>query len=224
MSNKEAAKTYEEIIDEVINESRQDFEDIGIDESTLLDLRQIWRDNLAQTRVANFSWAPHLAETDPVISTATTVDQSSSVAGVTSTESSSHTNTPSNSANTTNNSTTGTNSQQQNVNGSEFSFEVQDDTGKLAKSLQKQRDAELKKERTMASLDSDDINSDLDDSDDDAEGFDEDGEDGEGMIMLCLYEKVLRVKNKWKCNLRDGILNVNGKDYTFQKATGESEW
>lgn len=202
MSNAEAAQTYEEIINEVINESRQDFEDIGIDEATLQDLRALWRDNLAQTRVANFSWAPHLSEKNPGAVNALDPSFSLSLPSVKKDGSSGL---PSSGNN-------------------EFSFEVRDENGQLAKSLHRQREAELKKERTMASLDSDDINSDLDDSEEEAEGFDEDGEDGEGMIMLCLYEKVLRVKNKWKCNLKDGILNVNGKDYTFQKATGESEW
>jgi transcription initiation factor TFIIA large subunit len=32
------------------------------------------------------------------------------------------------------------------------------------------------------------------------------------------------VKNKRKCNLKDGIMNLNGRDYLFHKATGEFEW
>ncbi|KAI1448760.1 transcription factor IIA, alpha/beta subunit [Annulohypoxylon stygium] len=70
--------------------------------------------------------------------------------------------------------------------------------------------------------DEDAINSDLDDPDDNPEEEDED-EDG-GQIMLCMYDKVQRVKNKWKCVLKDGVLSVNGKDYVFHKATGEYEW
>ncbi|KAI5863021.1 TFIIA-domain-containing protein [Durotheca rogersii] len=73
--------------------------------------------------------------------------------------------------------------------------------------------------------DSDDenaINSDLDDPDDNPEEEDED--DDSGQIMLCMYDKVQRVKNKWKCVLKDGVLSVNGKDWVFHKATGEYEW
>ncbi|KAI1106174.1 transcription factor IIA, alpha/beta subunit [Jackrogersella minutella] len=70
--------------------------------------------------------------------------------------------------------------------------------------------------------DEDAINSDLDDPDDNLEEDDED-EDG-GQIMLCMYDKVQRVKNKWKCVMKDGVLSVNGKDYVFHKATGEYEW
>ncbi|KAI0016152.1 transcription factor IIA, alpha/beta subunit [Xylariomycetidae sp. FL0641] len=72
------------------------------------------------------------------------------------------------------------------------------------------------------SNDEDAINSDLDDSDDNVEENDDDEEAGQ--IMLCMYDKVQRVKNKWKCVLKDGVLNVNGKDYVFHKATGEYEW
>lgn len=88
--------------------------------------------------------------------------------------------------------------------------------------------------------DEDAINSDLDDPDED---HDEDEVDDEGLghIMLCMYDKVQRVKNKWcvpssrrpnfhtnnryrKCTLKDGVLTVNGKEYVFHKATGEYEW
>lgn len=72
--------------------------------------------------------------------------------------------------------------------------------------------------------DSDGINSDLDDSDEDHDSYAEDDDLENGMIMLCLYDKVQRVKNKWKYVLKDGIANINGKDYLFAKATGESEW
>ncbi|ODV84833.1 hypothetical protein CANARDRAFT_28969 [[Candida] arabinofermentans NRRL YB-2248] len=73
-------------------------------------------------------------------------------------------------------------------------------------------------------VDSDEINSDLDDPEDDEINSDDENEDPEFNIMLCLYDRVQRVKNKWKCNLKDGIANIEGKDYAFQKATGDSEW
>ena len=190
MSNSEAGKLYEQIINDVINESRQDFENSGIDEATLQDLRKIWRDNLTATKVANFSWAPQL---NPL-------EQSIGANGLPIIP--------------------GMQVKTEQDGQKSFEFAVKDDSGEIAKSLHKS----LKKEKAMASLDSDDINSDLDDSDEDADNSDEDEDDGEGMIILCLYEKVLRVKNKWKCNLKDGIANINGKDYAFAKATGESEW
>ncbi|EMD33704.1 hypothetical protein CERSUDRAFT_117780 [Gelatoporia subvermispora B] len=72
--------------------------------------------------------------------------------------------------------------------------------------------------------DSEAINSDLDDSD---SGDDEEGDEGGGAdtdIVFCTYDKVARVKNKWKCILKDGMIHINGKDYLFAKCTGEFEW
>ncbi|KAJ8080867.1 transcription factor IIA subunit alpha [Marasmius tenuissimus] len=68
------------------------------------------------------------------------------------------------------------------------------------------------------------INSDLDDSD---EGEDDEVEEGtvhDADIVFCTYDKVARVKNKWKCILKDGMIHVNNKDYLFSKCTGEFEW
>ncbi|KAJ7170749.1 transcription factor IIA alpha/beta subunit [Mycena crocata] len=67
------------------------------------------------------------------------------------------------------------------------------------------------------------INSDLDDSDTENE---EDPDDAgpETDIVFCTYDKVARVKNKWKCVLKDGMIHTGGKDYLFQRCTGEFEW
>ncbi|KAH9858923.1 transcription factor IIA, alpha/beta subunit [Lenzites betulinus] len=72
--------------------------------------------------------------------------------------------------------------------------------------------------------DSEAINSDLDDSDSDV---DQDGIEGgiaDQDIVFCTYDKVARVKNKWKCVLKDGMIHINGKDYLFAKCSGEFEW
>ncbi|QRV96026.1 transcription factor IIA, 1-like [Ceratobasidium sp. AG-Ba] len=70
------------------------------------------------------------------------------------------------------------------------------------------------------------IGSDLDDSDDsDADDVENDGAGGEaGDYVFCTYDKVQRVKNKWKCVLKDGMIHVNGRDYLFAKCNGEFEW
>ncbi|KAK7897757.1 hypothetical protein LTR67_004387 [Exophiala xenobiotica] len=70
--------------------------------------------------------------------------------------------------------------------------------------------------------DEDAINSDLDDPDDLAANA-ENGEETD-QVMLCTYDKVQRVKNKWKCTLKDGILRVEGSEYVFHKGNGEFEW
>ncbi|KAF1810722.1 hypothetical protein P152DRAFT_94368 [Eremomyces bilateralis CBS 781.70] len=71
--------------------------------------------------------------------------------------------------------------------------------------------------------DEDAINSDLDDPDDDPQRQEEQEEEIKEVI-LCTYDKVQRVKNKWKCTLKDGILTTNDKEYLFHKGTGEFEW
>lgn len=72
--------------------------------------------------------------------------------------------------------------------------------------------------------DSEAINSDLDDSDTEGEEEADEGGANEPDIVFCTYDKVARVKNKWKCILKDGMIHVNGKDYLFAKCTGEFEW
>jgi len=71
--------------------------------------------------------------------------------------------------------------------------------------------------------DEDAINSDLDDPDDNVVDETED-DDNQGEVMVCTYDKVQRVKNKWKCTLKDGVLTTGGREYVFHKATGEFEW
>ncbi|KAI0683141.1 transcription factor IIA, alpha/beta subunit [Cytidiella melzeri] len=77
--------------------------------------------------------------------------------------------------------------------------------------------------RTGGAEDDEAINSDLDDSDSDDDG-DEVGGGAGTDIVFCTYDKVARVKNKWKCVLKDGMIHVNDKDYLFAKCNGEFEW
>lgn len=72
--------------------------------------------------------------------------------------------------------------------------------------------------------DEDELNSDLDDSSDDNLSGNEDEDDNHGNTILCVYDRIHRVKNNRKFTFRDGIVNVNRKDYVFGRATGESEW
>ncbi|XP_066258158.1 transcription initiation factor IIA subunit 1-like [Euwallacea similis] len=63
------------------------------------------------------------------------------------------------------------------------------------------------------------LNSEDDVSDDDpSDLFDTDN------IVVCQYDKIIRNRNKWKFYLKDGIMNLNGVDYVFQKANGDAEW
>ncbi len=53
----------------------------------------------------------------------------------------------------------------------------------------------------------------------DSNNCDNDGRD----FLYTQYEKVHRVKSKWKCNFKDAVLQINGKEYIFDKITGELE-
>lgn len=43
-------------------------------------------------------------------------------------------------------------------------------------------------------------------------------------VVICQYDKITRNRNKWKFHLKDGVMNINGRDYVFQKAVGDAEW
>lgn len=43
-------------------------------------------------------------------------------------------------------------------------------------------------------------------------------------VIVCQYDKITRIKNRWKFHLKDGIMNINSKDYLFSKANGDAEW
>lgn len=43
-------------------------------------------------------------------------------------------------------------------------------------------------------------------------------------VVVCQYDKINRNKNKWKFYLKDGIMNLNGRDFVFCKANGDAEW
>lgn len=44
------------------------------------------------------------------------------------------------------------------------------------------------------------------------------------ITRCCFILQITRVRNKWRFILKDGIMNLKGKDYVFQKSTGEGEW
>ena len=42
--------------------------------------------------------------------------------------------------------------------------------------------------------------------------------------MMCLFVKVPKSKNKWKCSFKQGFININSIDIPFSSANGELEW
>lgn len=295
MSSNEG-KLYGSVVDGVIAESRLDFEDSGIDEATLQELKQVWQERLSGFGIAKMPWDPELI--DPVVAPARAaaataavayrngpelnvkredtfhdpsaaamraaahiqkmaeenkgampgVDQSvrgimskiEPQAGVANT----------NSANANNGQSRGGLV----LPGAPQLTQTDGPLGELPLSRQQVDNLILQKIQTTdravleppdtkleinitvdassrilqvdgaADAGDEEINSDLDDSEDELNSGAEDEEDEGGMIMLCLYDKVQRVKNKWKYILKDGVANINGKDYVFSKGSGESEW
>ena len=46
----------------------------------------------------------------------------------------------------------------------------------------------------------------------------------ENGLILCQYEKVTRSRKRWKAILKDGVMNLNGRDYAFSRAQCEFEF
>ncbi|WFD32099.1 transcription factor IIA subunit alpha [Malassezia sp. CBS 17886] len=197
MSNRVVSLTFRHIIDDVIANVRQDFEDMGIEKEVVEELQRSWEAKLVATQVTEFEGA---ANSSLLRTTYGVVPPSMRQAPPKPEPAK-----PETSASPT------------------AKAEAHDDAG-----------AGTKRKRDADEGDSNEIGSDLDDSDDD------DGEGNEDM-MLCLYDKcygaaadacayfavymqVQRVKNKWKCVLRDGVASIGGRDYLFSKCNGEFEW
>lgn len=268
MSNIESSKLYESVIDDVINDSRQDFENSGIDESTLQELKKLWQEKLTLAGVASFSWEkqdeedeeeeeeeqhvqlPVNPEPQPEVQLKAEPNTTSNNNVTTTT-----TTTNNNNNNSTNNSPANDGApvklktepglsqnvnednvlgiQVPRINQTDGTFEMEIYTSEPTKLLKRLQKNNKKKLVQFDGAFDDDEDSDLDDSNDldsdiNSELDDDDPEDQdddqEGQIALCLYDKVQRIKSKWKCSLKEGIANINGKDYVFNKATGECEW
>ncbi|KAM0789446.1 hypothetical protein ACM66B_000269 [Microbotryomycetes sp. NB124-2] len=181
MSNKVVPQVYRTIMNDVFENVRTDFDEVGVEEAVLNELLRIWELKVAQSRVADFSNDDKMGEIakrfPPLPHGAAQPQQP--VAGPSGTS-----------------------------NGRPKPESKDDAQG----------------DKKKPSADDDAINSDLDDSDDELENEDDDGANEGGDVIIALYEKVQRVKNKWKVTFKDGLVSVNGKDYLFAKCNGEFEW
>ncbi|WFD44869.1 sphinganine-1-phosphate aldolase [Malassezia psittaci] len=187
MSNKVVSLTFRHIIDDVIANVRQDFEDMGIEKEVLEELQRSWEAKLIATQVTEFDGASqNPSSSRPPVQYTTTPGVE---AGAPGTSKPSDTSTAKTDPKNTSSTATASKSPEKGVKRKH-----EDDD----------QDA------------SNEIGSDLDDSEE------EDTEGNEDM-MLCLYDKVQRVKNKWKCVLRDGVASIGGRDYLFSKCNGEWE-
>lgn len=65
------------------------------------------------------------------------------------------------------------------------------------------------------------LGSDLDDEEEGDEAVDDENIND---LVLCQYEKISRVRTRWRGVLRSGIVHVNNRDYCFSKANMDFEW
>lgn len=229
MSNIEASKVYETVLETVINDVRQEFEDSGVDEQTLQDLKRIWQMKLSESKAATFIWDPENTTSastvaEPVVKLPNGEFNDNSINHSGAAASAGEADIIG--SNINNGSSDMVNNDELQIEDNEMKskqeieFSMNDPDGDLTKQLKLQ----AKQAKKSALLETDEINSDLDDSDDDYVNMDVEDEGTDVNMMLCLYDKVLRVKNKWKCNLKEGVVTIDHKDFAFQKAQGESEW
>ncbi|KTW26311.1 hypothetical protein T552_02797 [Pneumocystis carinii B80] len=260
MSNVIVGEIYQDIISDVIQASRNDFEEYGVDSSVLTQLKHIWQTRLATTNVAQFPWtASFLGETmqvpsrktetpllsNPAMSAMRAAQQIQQLAqarqarfygefaqnkhldhipqtdGIHVEEWSSLKKEvfSKDSIPTTKQIDTSLNETLLQVYSTQKAFKVHDkESLELQQSLKTREIQESVRSFVQTDgMDSDSINSDLD-SETNSNPDDLPEHDDDGQLVLCLYEKVQRTKNKWKCVLKDGIVGMGGKDYLFMRA------
>nr|XP_043636820.1 uncharacterized protein LOC122607829 [Erigeron canadensis] len=62
------------------------------------------------------------------------------------------------------------------------------------------------------------------DDDDDLDNVDEAEELNSQHLVLAQFDKVTRARNRWKCTLKNGIMNINNTDILFNKALGDFDF
>lgn len=67
----------------------------------------------------------------------------------------------------------------------------------------------------------DELGSDLDDEEDDLNGGDDENIND---LILCQYEKINRVRTRWRGVLRAGIVHIENADYCFSRANTDFDW
>ncbi|SGZ26821.1 BQ5605_C025g09966 [Microbotryum silenes-dioicae] len=200
------AAVYRSIIDDVVEKATVDFDEAGVQIEVLHELQRSWEAKVASSRVADFtqdSRMAAIAQAFPMLPS----ESSTRAAEPPSTSA------PGPVASTSAAAAAG-------VKGEDDSDEKEKDRSTAVAGNGTCSPA-VTPAKPKADADDDAINSDLDDSDEDGDDDDDGAGAGqEGDLVIALYEKVQRVKNKWKVTLKDGLVSVNGKDYLFAKCNG----
>ncbi|CAO1626556.1 unnamed protein product [Parajaminaea phylloscopi] len=232
MSNKVVSGTYRSIIDDVIANVRQDFEEMGIEKEVLEELQRSWEARLVATGVTDFEGAPVVTRPsrksevkkenaddskDAKAKNGDAAGGGDAAAVGAAAAASSSSPSASNKAAKTAEGGDATAGREEEANGHAAADTDADADGEESA-------AKAGEKRKQPESNSDEIGSDLDDSDDEDGDGDGAGEGLDGDTVLCLYEKVQRVRNRWKCVLKDGVANIDGRDYLFARCNTEFEW
>lgn len=111
---------------------------------------------------------------------------------------------------------------EQGEEGGEESTDKEAQNSKVALSSQPSATASAEPPVGKRPRSEDELGSDLDDTDSEAEKGEED--DSTSDLTLCLYEKISRVRTRWRAVLRGGIVHINGADYCFGRANTDFDW
>lgn len=247
MSNKIVPSIYRRIIDDVMSNVAVDFEEYGMEEDVLMTLQAKWEAKLLETRVADFVQAAPQSEADgesddearpPANGHGGAVAGPSNGSQPVAPQGASEGNdafgyTGAIAAGQLALPGMGNGAAHGRGNGLALpgmggvQVKQEEDPLRLRGGAPSEDDVKPKAEPNAAGLLPGDevIDSDLDDSDDEGQGDADGEEDVAGMdIVFCVYDKVARVKNKWKATFKDGLVHINGRDYLFTKCMGEFEW
>lgn len=208
---------YNSIVDDVIDNLKEAFSEEGVEEDILKHLKEGWLRRINESRQAR--QAPQHQPTSVIVNNLNNTSNNNSNSNNTSSSTTaSSTNSISNNNNT--NKTPTFVPQLDGSNGT--SDEDNDDDESDGDFADNDDDVDVSDEEDRADTpreEEDPLNSGDDVSNDESsEMFETDN------VVVCQYDKITRNRNKWKFHLKDGIMNINGRDYVFQKAVGDAEW
>lgn len=220
----QVGKLYKSVIDDVVASVREAFADEGIDEQVLLDLKATWEKRLTESKaVVDAATSAAAALNTSSATPVSTVQASQSSSTSTSQEITAPVTAPAIAPSTAITVPAPTNHIVQLDGPVDTDDEDDEDEDEIIPNDDDhdENDDDVVGDEDGENLGEDEepLNSGDDVSDEEPnELFETDN------VVVCQYDKITRSRNKWKFHLKDGIMNLQGRDYVFQKAVGDAEW
>jgi len=212
---------YERVVDDVLENVRQSFRDEGLDESVLNDLRLLWMDKLArQGQVSGTSVPSHPPGQAAASNGNYKPAGAGSAATADNTGKASWNFFPHNKAGAAKPAATAQASGAVKVDQTDGAFGDDSPTFHVTRLAQHDGGSNDKSDGAASKADPHD-DEELSSSDEDEDAPDPEDEEN---FIICQYEKVARQKNKYKVQLKQGIMSVNGTEYMFNRADGQFTW